>query len=99
LQLLDKSSNTLNGVESTALKNAKSYFVACMNITAKETQSTKPLLEVSKLMVSYCVPYMNMTAEETRSSIYNYWTKYTSYTSKVFHNWWTNAIQLVAEIT
>ena len=70
LQLLDRSSNTLHGVESTALKNAKSYFAACMNITAKEKQSTKPLLEVSKLVVSYFVPSMNITAEETRSSMY-----------------------------
>ncbi|KAK2194153.1 hypothetical protein NP493_2g15008 [Ridgeia piscesae] len=54
-QLLDKSSNTLNGVESTALKNAKSYFVACMNITAKETQSTKPLLELIKSVGSWSV--------------------------------------------
>lgn len=54
-RLLDKSSNTINGVHSTALQNANSYFMACMNITATETRSNKQLLEIIKLVGSWSV--------------------------------------------
>ena len=46
LQLLNKPNNEINGVTSTALGNAKAYFVACMNTTASDKQSTRSMKEV-----------------------------------------------------
>ncbi|KAI0238125.1 hypothetical protein LSAT2_011228 [Lamellibrachia satsuma] len=59
-RLLDKSDNKINGVHSTALQNAKSYFVACMNVTAEEKLGNKPLLGVRKPLLGVRKPLLGV---------------------------------------
>jgi len=46
LQLLDEQGSELKGSNSTAVKKARQFYAACMNITATEQRGNAPLLKV-----------------------------------------------------
>ncbi|KAI0238130.1 Endothelin-converting enzyme 1 [Lamellibrachia satsuma] len=54
-QLIEKRDHTYKGVNSTAIKKGQSYFQACMNKTAVDRQSSKPLKMIIKSAGSWFV--------------------------------------------
>ena len=46
-QLLEKESDIFKGKESTAVRKAKDYYNACMNLTFADEAGSQPLKEVN----------------------------------------------------
>jgi len=52
LQLLDEQGSELRGSNSTAVRKARQFYAACMNITATEQRGSTPLL---KVLDNHCI--------------------------------------------